>query len=172
MVSRRALPTLRELNTLSDSDFVRAIAPLFEEAPGFLARLAAARPFASAPRMFAAARATAHAMPADEQVELLNAHPRIGADPAAISAMSYSEQGYDRAPDQAAAEVARELHELNDAYEARFGFRYVIFVAGRPRSAIVPLLEAALEAPHTVELGRGLDDVISIAEERWRRLRA
>ena len=166
------LPALRELNALSDPDFVRAAAPLFEGAPRFLARLAAARPFASTTRMFRAAREIAHGMPEDEQVELLNAHPRIGADPAAISAMSYSEQGYDRAPDQAAAEVARELHELSEAYEAHFGFRYVVFVAGRPRSAIVPMLEAALEAQRTDELSRGLDDVVLIAEERSRRPRA
>ena len=172
MVSRHVLPALRELNALSDSDFARTAAPLFEGAPRFLSRLAGARPFASLPRMFRAAREIARGIPPDEQVELLNAHPRIGADPAAISAMSYSEQGYDRAPDQAAAEVARELHDLNEAYEARFGFRYVVFVAGRPRSDIVPMLEAALEAARSEELTRGLDDVISIAEERSRRLSA
>lgn len=166
------LPAPRELNALSGPDFVRAAAPLFEGAPRFLARLAAARPFDSATRMFRAAREIAHGMPEDEQVELLNAHPRIGADPGAISAMSYSEQGFDRAPDQAAAEVARELHELNEAYEARFRFRYVVFVAGRPRSDIVPMLEAALEAARSEELSRGLDDVVSIAEGRSRKPRA
>ena len=34
---------------------------------------------------------------------------------------------------------------LNDAYEARFGFRYCVFVAGRPRAALLPGMEAALD---------------------------
>ena len=88
-------------------------------------------------------------MPRDDQLELLDAHPRIGAPPGSVSAMSFVEQGYERdaATVEAEAErvrVAAELERLNAAYEARFGFRYVIFVAGRPRAAIVPLMEAAL----------------------------
>ncbi|MCY7417600.1 MAG: 2-oxo-4-hydroxy-4-carboxy-5-ureidoimidazoline decarboxylase, partial [Chloroflexi bacterium] len=55
---------------------------------------------------------------------------------------------------------------LNDAYEARFGFRYVIFVAGRSRSAIVPLLEQALAAEREAERHRGLTDVVAIARAR------
>jgi 2-oxo-4-hydroxy-4-carboxy--5-ureidoimidazoline (OHCU) decarboxylase len=57
--------------------------------------------------------------------------------PGSVSALSYVEQGYDRdAADEAAeaerARVATELERLNGAYEARFGFRYCVFVAGRP----------------------------------------
>ena len=64
---------------------------------GSSARLEAAGPFATDDELFAAARRIAHAMPEDEQVELLDAHPRLGAPPDAVSALSYVEQGYDRA---------------------------------------------------------------------------
>lgn len=160
------LPSIHDLNELPAEEFVRQAAPLFEGAPRFLHRLAQARPFRSITDLFRSARSVAHDMSAPEQVELLNAHPRIGADPAAISNLSYGEQGYDHAPAQAAAETARRLHELNEAYEEHFGFRYVVFVAGRPRSEIVPTLEAALEADRSAELRRGLEDVVSIAEDR------
>jgi 2-oxo-4-hydroxy-4-carboxy-5-ureidoimidazoline decarboxylase len=76
--------------------------------------------------------------------------------------MSYREQGYDREQQDAIETLAR----LNPEYEARFGFRYVIFVAGRSRSEIVPLLERALEADRGDELRRGLRDVIAIARDR------
>ena len=165
-----AVPTLRELNALDDAGLVRTLEPLFEGAPRFLRRLAAARPFRSFDGLFREARAIAGRMPREEQVELLDAHPRIGADPAAVSVLSYTEQGYDRAPAQADAEVARRLHELNDAYEATFGFRFVVFVAGRPRSDIVPVLETALESNADAELARGLDDVVAIARDRLRQV--
>ena len=115
--------------------------------------------------------AIALAMPRDEQLELIDAHPRIGAPPGSVSAHSFVEQGYDRETAAAEAEVEREriaadLARLNDAYEARFGFRYVIFVAGRPRAAIVPLLAAALRADPDAERERAIRDVVAIARDR------
>ena len=165
------LAPLRRLNDMSAAEFAESLAPLFEGAPRFLARLAQARPFDRMTSLFRAARRISRDMDARDQVELLNAHPRIGADPTAVSPLSYREQGYDRAPNQADAEIARRLHELNEAYEARFGFRFVVFVAGRPCGAIVSMIEDALTADRDEELRRGLDDVVSIGEDRLRKLR-
>ena len=151
------------------------MAPLFEGAPRFLARLVAARPFGSTDRLFDQALAIALAMPDDEQRELIDAHPRLGAPPGSVSALSYVEQGYDRVAAGAAAEaererVAAELARLNEAYERRFGFRYCVFVAGRPRAALVPALEAALLADPDDERRRALGDVVAIAGARHRSL--
>ncbi len=158
-----------ELNAADVASFSATIAPLFEHAPRFIERLAAARPFADEDDLFATARATARSMPEDEQIELLNAHPPIGADAAAMSAMSRNEQGHDE-PD-ANAWIADELTALNAAYEGLFGFRFVVFVAGRPRADIIPLIERAVHADRDEELRRGLDDVVFIAEDRWQSVR-
>ena len=164
-------PSLRRLNEMSAAQFAESLAPLFEGAPRFLARLARARPFDGMRSLFRAARRIELEMSGPEQIELLNAHPRIGADPAAVSELSYREQGYDRAPNQADAAIVRRLHELNDAYEERFGFRFVVFVAGRPRADIVAVIEDALAADANKERRRGLEDAVSIAEDRLRTLR-
>jgi 2-oxo-4-hydroxy-4-carboxy-5-ureidoimidazoline decarboxylase len=120
-------------------------------------------------------RELAHAMPGDEQVELVDAHPRLGAPPGSVSALSFREQGYDAESAGAAAEaermrVAAELARLNEAYERRFGFRYCVFVAGRPRAALLPEMNAALLADRDAELHRALDAVIDIAADRYRKL--
>ena len=156
-------------------DFAVATAPLFEGAPRFLARLAAARPFGSADELFERARFIAHEMPEDEQIELVDAHPRLGAPPGSVSALSYVEQGYDRESAGAAAEaertrVAASLDRLNATYEDRFGFRYCTFVAGRPRSALLPEFEAAMDRRRDEELHRALDAVIDIAIDRHAKL--
>jgi 2-oxo-4-hydroxy-4-carboxy-5-ureidoimidazoline decarboxylase len=172
------LPAIRVLDALPDADFARALGPLFEDAPRFLARLAQERPFNAWGRVFAAAEWVAISSPEPEQIELLDAHPRIGAAPGTVSALSFREQGYDREAAETAAReaadeaqrVAADLARLNDAYEARFGFRYVIFVAGRPRSAIVPLMERALGEDRASELDRGLRDVVHIARARASRI--
>jgi 2-oxo-4-hydroxy-4-carboxy--5-ureidoimidazoline (OHCU) decarboxylase len=162
MTRAASFPTVTQLDRMDERGFAAAVGPLFEDAPAYLALLAAARPFGSWAALFE--RATAIALDASEaiQVELLAAHPRIGAPPGSVSSLSYAEQGYDREQQDAIA----ALGPLNDTYEARFGFRYVIFVAGRPRSAIVPLLGHALEQDRETERERGLRDVVAIAQAR------
>jgi 2-oxo-4-hydroxy-4-carboxy--5-ureidoimidazoline (OHCU) decarboxylase len=171
------LPSIGELDRLPAPEFVAAVSPLFEGAPRFLGRLAAARPFRTEDALFARARAIAVAMPPDEQVELIDAHPRLGAPPSSVSAQSFVEQGYDReaAATRGTAEaseaererVGAELDRLNTPDEARFGFRYCVFVAGRSRAALIPVMEAALEADRQDEIRRALDAVVDIAADRW-----
>ena len=181
-------PAIDDLDRLPAAAFVAEQGPLVEGAPRFLARLAGERPFGSDEAMLAAAFEVAHGMPEDERIELIDSHPRIGADAAEVSEMSYVEQGYEAessAEEEAtddreetlshlAEETARayeELAMLNGIYEEQFGFRYVIFVAGRPKTEIVPLLERALRNDREAELRRAVDDAIYIAGDRLRRLR-
>jgi 2-oxo-4-hydroxy-4-carboxy--5-ureidoimidazoline (OHCU) decarboxylase len=155
------------LDALSEDAFIAAAAPWFEGAPRFLRRLAAARPFRDAVSLFARAGSIAREMPEVEKIELIDAHPRLGAPPESVSAASHREQGYDR--DTTAA--IRELMRLNAAYEARFGFRYCVFVNGRSRPELVPVLAAALDADRAAEIERAIADVVAIAEDRFRRAR-
>ena len=151
-----------ELDRISDDGFVAEVSPLFEGAPRFLRRLAAARPFGDEATLFGRAEAIALAMPEAEQLELIDAHPRLGAPPASVSAESHREQGYDRDTTEAIAELER----LNAEYERRFGFRYCVFVNGRSRPALVPVLEAALSADRSTEIRRAVVDVVAIARDR------
>jgi 2-oxo-4-hydroxy-4-carboxy-5-ureidoimidazoline decarboxylase len=157
-----------DLDVIAPGAFAAAVAPLFEGARGFLGRLALARPFDSVEVMFDRAREIAHAMPPDEQIELIDAHPRLGAASAEVSTLSRAEQstGADDAT------VAAELDRLNAAYEAHFGFRYCVFVAGRSRAALLPDFRGALEADRDAEIHRALDAVVDIARARYATLTA
>ena len=167
----RRFPRIEDLDALPPEPAVHLLGPLFEAAPRFLGRLVEQRPFVDDAGLIAAAHDLARALPEDEQIELLDAHPRIGADPASVSVLSHAEQGYDEEAPPQEPWVAEELEALNDAYERIFGFRFVIFVAGRPRSAIVPILETSLRDERVSELRRGLDDVVHIAADRLTNLR-
>jgi 2-oxo-4-hydroxy-4-carboxy--5-ureidoimidazoline (OHCU) decarboxylase len=106
------------------------------------------------------ARELALELSESEQKELLDAHPPIGGR--TTSPRSAREQGTDDDP----AVLAR-LAELNGAYEQRFGFRFVVFVNGRPRREIVPLLEERLQRTREEELATAVDELIQIAVSRW-----
>lgn len=166
---------IEDLDVIAPGAFAAAVGPLFEGARGFLGRLAVARPFGSTDALFRAAREIAHAMPPDEQIELIDAHPRLGASPDTVSALSFDEQGYGTTATGRSSEadpVAAELARLNAAYEARFGFRYCVYVAGRSWAELLPEISASVGADRDVEIHRALDAVIDIARGRYGRLSA
>jgi OHCU decarboxylase len=146
-------------------------ARLFEGAGPLVERLRAEQPFISAAAMVARARQILAELDEAEQIAVINAHPRIG-DPAeqvrAKSVRAFQEQGYDGG-DHTSPEVFRELARLNQAYERKFGFRFVVFVNRRPKAELVPVLEDRLSRSRAEELKTALADIVAIAEDRLRR---
>jgi 2-oxo-4-hydroxy-4-carboxy--5-ureidoimidazoline (OHCU) decarboxylase len=131
------------------------LAELFEGRTRFVERLAAVE------NPLAQARELALQLSDDEKKEILDAHPAIGAR--AGSERSVREQGSDADP-----AVLAELAELNAAYEERFGFRFVVFVDGRPRREIVPVLRERMQRTREEELSTAVDELVQIAVARWR----
>ena len=101
------------------------------------------------------AEEVALSLPEADQVAALAAHPRIG-EP------SEEQRG-------AEPEVLDELARLNEEYERQFGFEFVVFVAGRTRAEVLPVLRDRLEHSREDELETGLRALCEIARERWTR---
>jgi 2-oxo-4-hydroxy-4-carboxy--5-ureidoimidazoline (OHCU) decarboxylase len=95
-----------------------------------------------------------------ERREALNAHPPIGARK--LSERSAAEQGAGGHP-----AVLTELAYLNQVYEEKFGFRFVVFVNGRPKSEILKVLQERLESSRDEELETGLRELVAIARDRY-----
>jgi len=131
------------------------LAELFEGHTRFVERLAAEED------PLVRARTLVHELPADEKKEILDAHPAIGAR-TGLSARSAAEQGADADP-----AVLEELARLNAEYEARHGFRFVVFVNRRPKAEILAVLQSRIDNPTGQELETALDELVAIAEDRW-----
>ena len=101
------------------------------------------------------AEEVALALPEADQVAALAAHPRIG-EP------SDEQRG-------AEPEVLEELARLNEEYERRFGFAFVVFVDGRTRAELLPVLRERLGRTRARELETGLRELCAIARNRWTR---
>jgi 2-oxo-4-hydroxy-4-carboxy--5-ureidoimidazoline (OHCU) decarboxylase len=101
------------------------------------------------------ARDVARGLSEEEKVEALATHPRIGE-------RSSEQHGDD-------PRVLAELAELNRQYEEKFGFRFVVFVNRRSRAELVPALRERLMHKREQELDTALDELVAIAEDRWRR---
>ena len=89
-----------------------------------------------------------------DKIEALAAHPRIG-EP------SPEQHGGNPA-------VLTELAYLNQVYEEKFGFRFVVFVAGRRREEILEVLRDRIANTREEELEAGMRELVAIAQDRWR----
>jgi 2-oxo-4-hydroxy-4-carboxy--5-ureidoimidazoline (OHCU) decarboxylase len=97
-----------------------------------------------------------------EKLQALNAHPAIGAEN--LSERSAAEQGTGGDP-----VTLTELAYLNQVYEEKFGFRFVVFVNRRSKKEILAVLRQRLERARDEELDTALEELVAIAEDRWRR---
>ena len=98
-----------------------------------------------------------------EKMDALAVHPAIG-QRSGLSARSAAEQG-----DETDPEVLAELERLNAVYEAKFGFRFVVFVDRRPKSEILSVLRTRIERTRDEELDTGCRELVAIARDRWTR---
>jgi len=65
--------------------------------------------------------------------------------------------------------VLTELAYLNQVYEEKFGFRFVVFVNRRSKVEILDVLRRRLERTRDEELDTAMEELVAIAEDRWRR---
>jgi 2-oxo-4-hydroxy-4-carboxy--5-ureidoimidazoline (OHCU) decarboxylase len=133
------------------------LAGLFEGRTRFVERLA------REPDPLVRAATLVHELPHDEQIEILAAHPAIG-QRSGLSARSAAEQGAADADPAVLAELAR----LNAEYEARHGFRFVVFVNRRPKAEILAVLRERIGRSSADELETALGELVEIAADRWR----
>jgi 2-oxo-4-hydroxy-4-carboxy--5-ureidoimidazoline (OHCU) decarboxylase len=136
---------------------VEELAELFEGRTRLVELLAGREhPLEAAPEVLAE-------LPEADKLEALAAHPAIGAR-AGLSERSAAEQGADADP-----VILTELAYLNQVYEEKFGFRFVVFVNGRPKMEILEVLRSRLERTREEELETALGELFTIARDRWER---
>ena len=102
-----------------------------------------------------AARDVISTLSEEDKAAALAAHPRIG-EP------SPEQRGEDPA-------VLAELAYLNQVYEEKHGFRFVVFVDRRSRAELLPVIQERLARTPEEELETGLEELVRIAEDRLSR---
>ncbi|GJJ70752.1 hypothetical protein EMPS_03102 [Entomortierella parvispora] len=182
-----SLPSIEFINTEATvQDFATAVTLLFEPAPPIVQHLYSKRPY---PTYSALIDETAvllanpdKYLTLEEQLDVINAHPRIGAAKANLSALSLIEQGY--TPEDAAKKVdatatpsqddevtQATLKRLNQEYEDKYGFKFVVFVNGRPRNVIIPVMEERIKnSTKEAEMKVAMSDMVAIARDRLKKL--
>jgi 2-oxo-4-hydroxy-4-carboxy-5-ureidoimidazoline decarboxylase len=163
------LITLATLNTLDRDAFTSALAGLFEGTPEIVASAWEQRPFASRAVLHAALCDVMKELPEERKVALIRAHPDLvgrAALAGTLTPASTAEQAAAGLDHLTSAEIAT-FQRLNAAYQARFGFPFVICARENKKDAILAGFATRLEHMREQEIAAALAEVGKIC---WLRL--
>ncbi len=166
-------PTLAQLDAMPADVAAAALAGLYEHSPWIVAAALRARPFGGLAQLKEALVAAVAEGGRDAQLALLRAHPRLAGKAmvaGTLTAESTGEQTRSGLTHCSPEEFAR-LHALNDAYDRRFGWPFILAVRGPDgrgltRAAIIDTFERRLRLAPDDEFAECLRNVHRIAEIR------
>jgi 2-oxo-4-hydroxy-4-carboxy-5-ureidoimidazoline decarboxylase len=156
--------TIDAINALDRNAFTERLGWIFEHSPWVAERAWSRRPFQSIDELHRAMRDEVEATSPSEQLALLRAHPDLGAR-AGMSPSSNAEQSGAGLDLLTASEFER-LQSLNDAYQRKFGFPFLLAVKGSTKFDILDSLERRLPAAVDTEFAEALRQVYKIARFR------
>jgi len=153
------------------ADFVARFGGVYEHSP-WIAEAAHRRGLTSAEDRPAGLAAAMAAVLADAEREaklaLIRAHPDLAGRAAIageLTEASRSEQA-GAGLDRCTPEEYRRFQELNAAYKAKFGFPFILAVAGKTRHEILAAFEARIGNDPETEFRTALNEINKIARIR------
>jgi 2-oxo-4-hydroxy-4-carboxy-5-ureidoimidazoline decarboxylase len=156
--------TLDSLNTLPHAAFVSLVGPVFEHSPWIAEAVAAGRPYGSRDALHAAMCAVVSESGKEAQLALIRAHPDL-VGRAVLTAASSREQAaaglMSLTPDEVDA-----FDRYNAAYQARYGFPFVICARRNRKEAILRAFPERLVHTRDEEIATALDQIFEIAALR------
>ena len=160
--------TLAELEALDRAGFVAALGGVFEHSPWIAERAFAARPFASVDALHRAMLHVVDSATRDEQLALIRAHPEL-----AGRAMIRNEMTSDSTKEQSGAGLTncspdeyRRLVALNERYNAKFGFPFILAVRGYDRAGVIAEFARRVERDPDTEFDEALKQIARITKLR------
>jgi 2-oxo-4-hydroxy-4-carboxy-5-ureidoimidazoline decarboxylase len=162
-------PTLVAWNTLDPADAAAAILPC-NGSHAWAAQLAALRPFATSFDLTCTADIVWRSLPAADQQQAFDSHPRIGerhakAETEASLALSAAEQS----AAQLTADTQAALAAANRAYEQNFGRIFIVCATGKSAEQMLAILQQRLSNDPATELREAAEQQRQITQIRLRK---
>ncbi len=161
-----------QLDALPRSDAADALASCCGSSR-WVSRMLIRRPFGSLERVLAEAEEAWRSLTPSDWLEAFAHHPRIGEQqsetPQGRQAATWSAGEQSRVT-EAAGSVRQALIEMNRAYEARFGYIYIVCASGRSAEELLALARARLSHEPKAELLIAAEEQLKITLLRLRKL--
>lgn len=151
------------LNSLFDSEadrFFRAACA----ASAWISDMVSGRPYDSADHLLDGARTAFDLLGDEDWLEAFAGHPRIGerGDPQANREQSGTAS--------ASREIIARLAAVNEEYESKFGFTYIVYATGKTAEEMLQMAESRLSNSRRQEIANAAIEQRSITTTRLRRM--
>ena len=156
--------SLSQLNQMSQSEFTDTLGAVFEDSPWVAQKAWQKRPFANLESLHQGMVEVVQAATPDEQLALIRLHPDLG-NKAKMSESSVKEQAGVKL-DQLSPEDFERFQSLNNAYENRFGFPFIVAVRNQTKDSILEAFEHRLKNSVDREKAQSLAEIAQIARFR------
>lgn len=165
-------PALERLNSQSE-DLTRTELLKCCGSRGFINRLLEQRPFSDLEDLLAKAEATWWSLDEAEWLQAFRSHPKIGerkaAEKTSIAAERWSEQEQSGVRNAGAATLEL-LADLNQEYEAKFGYIFIVCATGKSSEEMISLLRQRLLNAPEAELRVAAAEQQKITQLRLKKL--
>lgn len=158
------MTTIIELNQLPTKTFIEITTPLLEHCEWVLPALSNSRPFSSKQDMKQKLALIINNAPKEKQLQALKLHPKLGIDKIQTG-FSQSEQRSAGLMDLSEDEASK-LKRLNNEYELKMNFPFIIAVKGLNSDQILSALEDRITKDPNTEFQTALEELIKIAQIR------
>ena len=160
--------TLDELNRMDFGTFVATLGGVFEHSDWVAEGAWSRRPFASVGALHAAMQTVVDCAGEGPQLALIRAHPEL-----AGKAMVKEELTAESASEQAGAGLTQctpqeftQLTELNDRYNTKFGFPFILAVKGYDRAGVIAEFARRVDRDRNTEFAENLAQIGKITRMR------
>lgn len=161
---------VNELNSMSQDKFEQALGNIFEKAPWVIQQAGEKRPYKGFVDLYEGIIEPLKTANHDVLLALIQSHPNLackGIRSADITAHSQSEQS-GAGLDRCTQEEADLLLSLNQAYQAKFGFPFMLAIKGYNKAEIIEQFQTRIKNDKQQEFDGALQQVYKVV--LWRLL--
>lgn len=160
--------TIAHINGLNEARFTELLGPVFEHSPWVAGRAWSKGPFRSLTHLHETMLRQVEEASLDEALALLRAHPDL-ATRLRITALSAEEQ-QGAGLDALTPEEYDDFNAMNRAYTEKFGFPFILAVAGRTKEDVAEAMRLRIAGDPASERRRALAEIARITELRLGRI--
>ena len=161
---------INKINKLSESEFTKVFANIFENASWIAEKLYNQKPFTNFEELSLKMINIFENSSKEKKLEILNAHPDL-ADKAKITLLTPDSKKEQNSAglDQCTEDEFNEFKKLNDAYK-KFGFPFILAVKGKTKIEILNNFRKRISSGPEIEFNEAVKQVKQIASLRLKEL--
>jgi 2-oxo-4-hydroxy-4-carboxy-5-ureidoimidazoline decarboxylase len=160
--------SLERLNQAEKRTFVDVLGSVYENSPWVAERTWSERPFSSVGELQETMERTVEDASREKKLELLRAHPDLGENTEMTDASE--EEQASAGLDDLSPELYDAFQRLNEEYQSKFGFPFIVSVKDERAEAIKEAMDGRVENSKSDEFCTALNEVHEIAEIRLKEL--